>query len=385
MAASIPAALRQQHPAAANRAGTALRLLDAATIERRDSDAWDDLGDHAEPAGAFAEPWFVRRSLEHCDPQGTARLAVVAAHDGRWLGAMPVVPVARQGRSPLPAWAAWTHPNRFAGTPLVRRGQAMAFWRGLIDGLGRADRARIALCLRDLPLDDPVNRVLLEGCARAGRPVTIDRTVGRARLAAGPGAVVPELCAKQASRIRGLERKLEREVGPIELAIVGDAARIEETIAAFLALERAGWKGAAGSAMACAEPTRGLFLAVAREAAARGCFEAGVLRAGGQVLAIATQLGGHGRMFGFKMAYDEAFASYAPGLLLLNRLTGSFVARTVGDVDSCAAPDQQPISRLWPARRELVDCRVALGGAVRGRVFSGMLACERAARRLRKA
>jgi CelD/BcsL family acetyltransferase involved in cellulose biosynthesis len=385
MAASIPVVHGSREMPAIRRAVAHLRLIDAARMGQRDSAAWDELGDEAEPAGVFAEPWFVRRSLEHCDSERTARLAVVEAPDGRWLGALPVVPVARQGRSPLPAWAAWSHPNRFAGTPLVRRGQAGAFWRGLIDGLGRAGQGRVALCLRDLPLDDPVNRALLEDCARTRRPLTVDRKVGRARLAAGPGDVVPELCAKQASRIRGLERKLEREVGPVELALVDDAARIEETLSAFLALERAGWKGAAGSAMACAEQTRGFFLAVAREAAARGCFEAGVLRAGGQVLAIATQLGRQGRLFGFKMAYDEAFASYAPGLLLLNRLTGSFLARAVGDVDSCAAPDQQPISRLWPARRELVDCRVALGGAVRAGVFSGMLACERAARHFRKA
>ncbi len=214
---------------------------------------------------------------------------------------------------------------------------------------------------------------------RAGHWRSTARSSGR--VSWRRGAPFPELCAKQASRIRGLERKLEREVGPVDLAIVDDAARIEETLAAFLALERAGWKGAAGSAMACAEQTRGFFLAVARDAAARGCFEAGLLRAGGRVLAIATQLGDHGRVFGFKMAYDEAFASYAPGLLLLNRLTASFVARAVGDVDSCAAPDQQPISRLWPARRALVDCRVALGGVARARAFSAMLACERAAQR----
>lgn len=277
MAASIPLP-RSERPAAASETAPPLRLLDTRRLQARDSEAWEELGEACEPAGVFAEPWFVRRSLEHCDPQGTARLAVVEGADGGWLGAIPVAPLARQGRSPLPAWTAWSHPNRFAGTPLVRRGQAAQFWRGLIEGLGQCGQQRVALCLRELPLDDPVNLALLEHCARERRALTVDRTFERACLDAGRGSTIPEMCPKQASRIRGLERKLERDVGPVELAIVGHA-EIEETLAMFLTLERAGWKGAAGSAIACAEQTRGFFLAVAREAAARGVFEAAVLRA----------------------------------------------------------------------------------------------------------
>jgi hypothetical protein len=57
-------------------------------------------------------------------------------------------------------------------------------------------------------------------------------------------------------------------------------------------------------------------------------------------------------------------------------MTRSFRERGLGEVDSCTAPGQQPVSRLWPERRELIDCRVALGGALRGHVFAGILACE---------
>jgi hypothetical protein len=107
------------------------------------------------------------------------------------------------------------------------------------------------------------------------------------------------------------------------------------------------------------------------------------LSAGGRIVAISTQLEGATWRYGFKAAYDEAFARYAPGLLLLDRLTKSYGERGDLDVDSCAVPDQQPVSRLWPGRRELIDCRVALGGPVRARLFSAMLACERVARGVR--
>lgn len=356
-----------------------LRLAEPKRLGMDETNAWSRLADEAEAPSIFAEPWFMRCSFEHCDIGNEARLAIVEDQDGEWLGAIPVAVVARQGRTPLPAWRAWGHPNQFVGTPLVRRGAAKAFWRVLLEGLGRSSTGRIALCLRDLPLDDPTTLALLELCREEGRGLVVDRQFARARLSTEDG--LPQLGSKQRGRLGGLERKLEREVGPVTVEIVRDAERVDETVAAFLDLEQAGWKGAAGSAMACAEETSGFLGAVAEAAAARGRFEAAILRAGGRVIAISTQLIGRGWAYGFKAAYDERYARHAPGLLLLNRLTQSFVERAVGEVDSCAAPDQQPVSRLWPARRELIDCRVALGRALHSRAFSAMLACEALARK----
>jgi CelD/BcsL family acetyltransferase involved in cellulose biosynthesis len=240
----------------------------------------------------------------------------------------------------------------------------------------------VALGLSDLPTDDPATRALFDLCEGERRELAIDRRWGRARLDAGAGAEHPGQCAKQRSRIRGLERKLAAEVGEPEFAIARTPERVEAALEAFLALEQSGWKGQAGSALACAAGTRNFFVDVARAAAGKGRLEVATLSAGGRVLAMATQLLSESRVYGFKAAYDEEHARYAPGLLLLDRLTRHYVDERAGEIDSCATPEQQPVSRLWPARREFVDCRVALGGAVRARLFAAMLACERAARRL---
>jgi CelD/BcsL family acetyltransferase involved in cellulose biosynthesis len=275
----------------------------------------------------------------------------------------------------VPAWVAWRHPNQFVGSPLVRREQAKRFWRGLIRGLG-ARGHRLALMLGELPTDDLVTEALLWLCAEQDRRIAVDRRVERARLRASTPS---EGSAKQRSRIRGLERKLADEVGPVAFELVREAERIERLLDGFLLLEQSGWKGRAGSALACASGTRTFFREVCRAAAAMGRLELATLSAGGRVIAISTQLEGAGRLYGFKAAYDEAFARYAPGLLLLARLTRCYGERGGIEVDSCAVPDQQPVSRLWPERRELIDCRVALGGAVRRRLFGAVLACERIA------
>ena len=356
-----------------------LRLLRPHALGPRDEAAWDALDDDAETPSVFAEPWFMRRSLAHCDPRRDAMLAVVEDEDGRWLGALPVVSALRQGRSPLPAWIAWNHPNQFVGSPLVRRAQTKRFWQGLLHGLGKRG-ARVSLVLRELPTDDPTTDALLRVCAESERAVVIDRSIARACLGGGAG---PEHNAKQRSRIRGLERKLAGEVGPVTFELVREHDDVDRVLDSFLALEQSGWKGRAGSALACAAGTREFFRDVCRAAAAKGRLEAATLSAGGRPVAISTQLRGSARAYGFKAAYDEAFARYAPGLLLLDRLTQTYVERATTDIDSCAAPGQQPVSRLWPGRRELIDCRVALGGAGRARLFGAMLACERAGHGLR--
>jgi CelD/BcsL family acetyltransferase involved in cellulose biosynthesis len=352
-----------------------LRLFRPDALGSREQQAWDELGTEAEVPSVFAEPWLMRRSLSHCDPRHEARLAVVADEAGRWLGVLPIMPTRRQGRSPMPAWKGWRHANQFVGSPLVRRGQADRFWRGLLEGLG-AHGGRVSLVLGDLPVDDPVTEALLRICAQRDRAIVVDRCIARACLRVGAS---PEQCAKQRSRIRGLERKLASEVGAVTFELVCDAGFLDR----FLALEQSGWKGRAGSAIACAEGTRGFFDDACRAAAATGRLEVAILSAGGRIVAISTQLEGATWRYGFKAAYDEAFARYAPGLLLLDRLTKSYIERGDLDVDSCAVPDQQPVSRLWSGRRELIDCRVALGGAVRSRLFAAMVACERVARGMR--
>jgi len=356
-----------------------LRLLRPAALSARDRDAWTALGGDAEMPSVFAEPWFMRRSLAHCDPRREASLAVIEDECGGWVGVLPVVPARRQGRSPVPAWIAWRHPNQFVGSPLVRRGQAERFWRGLLHGLGALDR-RVSLVVGALPIDDPVTESLLRVCAEEDRPVVTDRRIARACLGAGSR---PEPCAKQRRRIRGLERKLAGEVGPVTFEVVREPGRVEGLLGTFLALEQSGWKGRAGTALACANATRDFFDDVCHAAAALDRLEVSALSAGGRIVAVSTQLEGAEWHYGFKAAYDEAFARYAPGLLLLDRLTQAYGERGDARVDSCATPEQQPVSRLWPARREFVDCRVAVGGPLRTRVFGAMLACERAARGLR--
>jgi CelD/BcsL family acetyltransferase involved in cellulose biosynthesis len=351
------------------------RVVEPLALSAADLQCWDALAVAAESTNPFAQPWLQRLSLAHFDPGGKARLAVVEDRFGSWLGAMPLA-LERTGGVRTPMWSASGHANQFTGTPLVRADRAEAFWQEVLGWLDTAPGGALALELHNLALDDQVNRALFELCQRQGRRVAFDRRWQRAMLS--PGSAPCEPGGKLRRRIEGLERKLEREHGPPSLELARSPARIAALIEAFVALEGAGWKGQQGSALASHQATRSYFAEVARTGAAHGVFEIGVLRSRTRIVAMSTQLLASATVHGFKAAYDEAFAAHAPGLLLLCRLTRHWQAQGTLLVDSCTRPGQEPISKLWPGRRDLADCRIALGGSRRRTGFAALLAAEKA-------
>jgi hypothetical protein len=87
------------------------------------------------------------------------------------------------------------------------------------------------------------------------------------------------------------------------------------------------------------------------------------------------------RAFFWKIAYDEAFAAFSPGVLLTRALSNRLRQQSeVGLIDSCAAPDHPMIDRVWPGRLEFADFALPLGLSP---MYSACLAFERAAPGLR--
>lgn len=348
---------------ATGRAG--LRLCRFGELSERDHRCWDELSAAAPSSGIFAKSCFLRPSLEHCDPAGEAVLAIVVDAAGEWLGAMPLCKPWHYGRVPFPNWQAWRHPNMFSAALLVRSGDEEQFWESLLAGLEQQSATRPALRLVDLPTDQAVSKALIAVCEAQGRPIKFDRVQARAMLGAGSFAADGQLEVKPDNRRRyaALGRKLETELGPIAFGTHRDPAAVVQMAEEFITLERSGWKGKAGSAIGCDRDNLNFFRTMVASAAADGLIEIAELRAGNRLLASSVHfLGEDDWGHGFKSAFDEQFASFAPGVLLLLRLSEHFRNRGHLPFDSCSPPDQHPVGSVWSLRREFMDCGVALGG-----------------------
>ena len=84
-----------------------------------------------------------------------------------------------------------------------------------------------------------------------------------------------------------------------------------------------------------------------------------------------------------KIAHDEAFDRYSPGVLLILEATRTLLARTdITSADSCAVPGHPMIDNIWRDRVPLADMLIAAPGTPPP-LFAAIAAAERIRRPLR--
>ena len=353
--------------------GLRVDFLRPAGLAMQERARWARLSARAAPGNIFAQDWFMEPALRHCGTRASLRLAVVRQETGEWLGVMPLTFEARIGRCPLPSRQTWQATNQFIGTPLILPGAERAFWQGLLGRLDKSPGLALALCCEGLPLDDPATLALTSLCAEQGRMIHCTTRYSRpARMPFSPSGGDPRAARKLDKRLDRLEQRLAQELGPVSLMLHSGSEETDAWIGAFLALERAGWKGRAGGALACCASTTGLFREAMRHGQKAGAARFASLRAGDQIVAMTSWFVDRGCGFGFKMAYDETWRHCAPGRLLMRRVARLLEAGPPLLFDTCNPPDT-PSDPFWPDRRELAGFAVAIGGSTRRTLLAGLL------------
>jgi CelD/BcsL family acetyltransferase involved in cellulose biosynthesis len=167
-------------------------------------------------------------------------------------------------------------------------------------------------------------------------------------------------------RRRRLRRHEERlaEHGAVDYAVLDTGGNVEAWLDDFLRLEAGGWKGREGTALRCQEDDRRFFHAALADAFRRGRLLMLALRLDGRPVALLCDLLCEQEAFVFKLAFDEAYAAFSPGVLLeleqIRRVHGRPELRWV---DSCNGPGPSLLKDLWADRRLIQTVVVASGKA----------------------
>ncbi len=355
-----------------------VRLLRLSELAVADHLAWAALSRAASQDSIYASHWFTQSVLAHHDAGRHYGLLVVGAPDGSWDGVLVIRRIAALGRLPFRHFANLLDANQFSGVPLVRPGCETRFWESLFAALDAQPLGCNALRLAEMPEEHRATRALLALCGAQSRPV--ERLASKARALWQPATGAAEtafahLSAKRRGRLQGLERKLAESHGPIELQQVAEASELDQWLSEFLALELAGWKGKKGSALASDGRTAQHFRHVAHTGFADGSFKALALRANGRPIAMTSYFLAGQNGFGFKMAYDENYACFAPGILLIRQMMALHQNISGLRFDSCSPPDAGMINELWPDRHRISDYIIAIGDfPSRGRFVAAMAA-----------
>ncbi len=355
-------------------------------------DAWRTLGRDSLVENLFFEADF---SMAAADTFGGG-IRVVTVSDrppeepgARLLALWPCRTVRRWG-VPLPALMGWTHGFSIFGAPLLASSDAEDGLKALLDAprqLGLPPR----LLMPYLPLDGPFATILERILATAGQRRVDFWTHERGFLdISGERSSLRETyLATQVSprKIRQLARFSRRMSagGLVEYETVRDTDALAAAFTDYVALETAGWKGRAGTAIGKRPEEVDFLRRLVGSYGDSGRIRIDRLRRDGRSLAASLALESTSTFWFLKISHDEGEARNSPGAQLVERVTRSLLAdQRIETADSCAPPNFPLIETFWGERRRLAHGLIEAGGGDRlFRVAAGLEGLRAQASRLR--
>lgn len=268
----------------------------------------------------------------------------------------------------------------FLGVPLLSADDSAAAVRALLQRL-RA-RGNVALELCTVPEEGAFWQLVRR--AAPGKPVVLARW----RRAVLDATRDPEewwrrdVSSKRRKEYRRLWKRLQQQ-GRLEFQALAEGEDVRPWLEDFLALEASGWKGRAGTAIACDAHNAAFVRRMVTDFHAHGALRFWRLTLDGRWIAGLFGLMVQDVLWLGKIARDESLDAFSPGVLLTIEATRRILADpAIRLADSSADPDHPMIDHLWRQRQTMVDALVPLPGVSTAR-FQALLALERVRRAAR--
>ena len=171
------------------------------------------------------------------------------------------------------------------------------------------------------------------------------------------------LRGRRRKELRRLEKRLN-ELGETEYRAMEPNGDAQFWIDGFLELEASGWKGEAATSMASRKESREFFVDMAQNAHRYGKLEMLGLFHQNKAIALKCNVNSGGGAFAYKIAYDEKFGKFSPGLLLeMENIRRFHLPPKRLWMDSTADSEHFMINRLWLDRRTVETLLVSPNGA----------------------
>jgi CelD/BcsL family acetyltransferase involved in cellulose biosynthesis len=345
---------------AVSRRGDGLPLLTAVDVAE-----WRALAERAiEPNGYYLPDWALAVNAFASGRTGVSTLTAenhFSQHGAtRVIGLMPVIPMARAYRIPLPAFVT-AQPYGTLCTPLLDADMAPNAARQLMRQA--RDAGAHALILRDVSLDGGVMRAFGEVLQRDGLHLRVLKSHLRACLEATRDCDDTLREALGSKKLKELRRQRHRlaEHGAIHFKVARTHDEVATALETFLLLEASGWKAARGTALIQDDGDARFIRRAAPALAEAGQCEIVTLAAGDTPVAAAIVLRHQDRAFYFKLGIDERFAKFSPGVQLTLDLTRHLCSDpAIATADSTASADHPMINPIWRGRIAIGDVLIPL-------------------------
>jgi CelD/BcsL family acetyltransferase involved in cellulose biosynthesis len=350
------AALPRARTISTSPAGEAFAPLAAVAVS-----AWRALAERAnEPNGYYLPGWELAVNAFASGRTGVSALSAWSDGAPRLTGLLPVIPLWRACKIPLPALAS-AEPYGTLCTPLLDREMACDAAAHLL-GAARQAGAH-ALILRDVSLDGAAMKAFSEALRRDGLRPRILQSRLRACLDATRDAEELLRDALGHKKLKELRRQRHRlaDYGAIRFEVARRPEEVASALETFLRLEASGWKGKRGTALLQDDGDAAFIRRAAPALAADRQCEIVTLCADIIPVAAGIVLRHQDRAFFFKLGIDERFAKFSPGVQLTLDLTRHLCADpAIASADSTAAADHPMINPIWRGRFAIGDVLIPL-------------------------
>lgn len=316
----------------------------------------ESLVEAASDSNPLFEPDALQAAMRDLQAGGPVNVILVWGEpggDGRrlLLGLFPIQRRRFYLGLPVEIWSVWTHIHGFLATPILRAGHERSALRRLLAFADQSSAPMVRFPMFEAggAFDAAMTDILKE----RGQPHVETGRHERAFLKSeldGEAYLGTHMRKKKRKEYNRLWNRLA-ELGDLRFE-THDGGDVSDWLDRFLWLEASGWKGKRGTALAERSNERRFFETLCRAAHARGKIHCAEIVLDGKPIAMLVSFLSGGGAYSFKIAYDEAYAKFSPGAILMMKVAADFLADPrIGWVDSCAVPDHPMIDHIWAERR----------------------------------
>ena len=329
--------------------------------------AWDQLARSALEPNPFYESWALIPAVEQFKttyPDAFILLVWADTAHSQLIGLFPLNYERTYHRCPACYCLNWQHLHAPLGTPLIHKQYVEPAFNALFTWLYQETDATV-FSFKNIPLEGEFYRRLALFTQSKGYCVdaadTWERAFLHSKLATQQYLLSHHRKKKRKELVRLRRRLMEQGQVSFASLLPGEMSNIDQWVHDFLQLEQAGWKGLKGTALASKTHERQFSEQLIRGAAQNGQLMMLKMSVNDKPIAMKLNfLAATQGAYALKIAYDEQYAAYSPGVLMeLENLRLTLDEGLFDWMDSCAIPNHSMINHLWAERRLMGNIHIS--------------------------
>jgi CelD/BcsL family acetyltransferase involved in cellulose biosynthesis len=327
---------------------------------------WELLASRALEPNIYMEAAFALTAAEHLVEEAKPDFLFVSANIGngvdiRLIGIFPFI----RPSAPDRFVSGWLPKQAALGTPLLDREYGAAALDQALHWIQARYPNVASICWRLLERHGPVASRIVEWANFKEMAVHCFDLGARAKLLIGTDVetMLRRIMSRKHRKYLHLGGRRLKALGVLTYNRHSEPEEMHQAIECFLALEASGWKGRRGTALQSRQASDAFARAMLKEQTALGKCYIDTLAIDGKPLAMGIALVTGHIAFLWKIAYDEAYADYSPGVQFMLEFSKQQASDdSIVMTDSCAIPGHPMFSKIWSDKKPVLDLYVSVCG-----------------------